>query len=147
MLASQGLQIVPLSRNTSPTLGQRSSCASSSETLAKQHNGGPLDNEDEDGNEDEDEIPKRMDSDQDHDTISGLSEPTPCALMNNVCGHRAEVEWGTVYPRQFELHTVPINVECAVVKVEFVAEWPDIVLSFPPNDEISTLGEAVFQRI
>ena len=63
MLASQGLQIVPLSRNTSPALGQRSSCASSSETLAKQHNGGPLVNEDEDGNEDEDEIPKRMDSD------------------------------------------------------------------------------------
>ena len=58
MLASHGLQIVPLSKNTSPALGWRSSCASSSEALAKQHNGGPLDNEDEDGNEDEDEIPK-----------------------------------------------------------------------------------------
>ena len=52
-----------------------------------------------------------MDTDQDHDTISGLSDPTPCALMHNVGGHRAEVAWGTVYPRQFELHTVPINVE------------------------------------
>ena len=34
-----------------------------------------------------------------------------------------------------------------MVKVELVAEWLDIVLPFPPNDEISTIGEAVFQRI
>ena len=27
------------------------------------------------------------------------------------------------------------------------AEWHDIVLPFPPNDEISKLGEAVLQRI
>ena len=40
-----------------------------------------------------------------------------------------------------------IHAECVVVKVELVAEWPDIVLPFPPNDEISKLGEAVFQRI
>ena len=104
---------MPLSRNTSPAPGQRSSCASTSEALAKQCNGGPSDQEDEDGNgnEHEDEIPTRMDTDQDHDTISGLSDPTPCALMHNVGGHRAKVAWGTVYPRQFELHTVPINVE------------------------------------
>ena len=31
--------------------------------------------------------------------------------------------------------------------MELVAEWPDIVLPFPPNDEISKLGEAVLQRI
>jgi len=60
--------------------------------------------------------------DTNHDNISGLSDPTPCALMHTVGGHRSEVAWGTVYPRQLELHTVPINVECAVVKVEFVAE-------------------------
>ena len=34
-----------------------------------------------------------------------------------------------------------------MVKVEFVAEWPDMLLPFPPNDEISTIGEAVLQRI
>ena len=34
-----------------------------------------------------------------------------------------------------------------MVKVELVAEWPDILLPFPPNDEISKLGEAVLQRI
>ena len=45
------------------------------------------------------------------------------------------------------LHTVPIQPECALVKVELVAEWPDIVLPFSPNDEISKLGEAVLQRI
>ena len=88
-----------------------------------------------------------MGTDQDHDTISGLSDPTPCALKHNVSGHRAEVAWGTVYPRQLELHTVPINIECAMIKVGFVAEWPDIVLPFSPNDEISTFGEAVSQRI
>ena len=67
--------------------------------------------------------------------------------MHNVQGHRFEVAWGTVYLRQFELHTITIHAECAVVKVELVAEWPDIVLPFPPNDEISKLGEAIFQRI
>ena len=105
-----------LSRNTSPVPGRRSSCASASEA-AKGHNDGPLLY-----SEDEDEDPKRMDPDEDHDTISGLSEPTPCVLIHNVSGLQAEVAWGTVYPRQFELHTVPIQPECAVVKVEFVAE-------------------------
>ena len=76
-----------------------------------------------------------------------MSEPTPCALIHNVGGHQAEVAWGTVYPRQFELHTVPIQPKCAVVKVELVAEWPELVLPFPQNDEISKLGEAVLQRI
>ena len=89
----------------------------------------------------------RMGPDEDHDTISGLSEPTPCALIHSVGGHRVEVACGIVYPRQFELHTVPIQPECAVVKVELVAEWPNIVNTFPPNDEISKLGEAVLQRI
>ena len=88
-----------------------------------------------------------MDTDQDYGTINGLSDLTPCALMYIVGGYRSELAWGTVYPRQLELHTVPINIECAVVKVEFVAEWPDIVLPFSPNDEISTIGEAVFQMI
>ena len=116
-----------LSRNTSPVPGRRSSCASASEA-AKGHNDGPLLY-----SEDEDEDPKRMGKDEDHDTIRGLSEPTPCALIHNVGGHQAEVAWGTVYTRQFELHTVPIQPECAVVKVELVAEWPDIVLPFPPK--------------
>jgi hypothetical protein len=82
-----------------------------------------------------------------HVTISGLSEPTPCALIHIVVGYQAEVGWGQVYPRQFELYTVLIHEECAVVKVELVSEWHDIVLPFPPNDEISKLGEALLQRI
>jgi hypothetical protein len=57
--------------------------------------------------------------DLDHDTISGLSERTPCALIHKVGGYRSEVTWGQVYPR----------------------------LPFPPNDEIMKLGEAVLQRI
>jgi hypothetical protein len=88
-----------------------------------------------------------VDQDLDHDPISGFSEPTPCALIHKVCGYRSEVAWGQVYPRQFELHIVPIHEECAVVKVELVSEWPDIVLPFPPNDEIMKLGEALLQRI
>ena len=132
---------MPLSRNTSPAPGQRSSCASTFEA-AKKHNDGPLLY-----SEDEDEDAKQMGLDEDHDTISGLSEPTPCALIHSVGGHRAEVAWGIVYPRQFELHTVPIQPECAVVKVELVAEWPELVLPFPSNDEISKFGEAVLQRI
>jgi len=86
MLAAQGLRIVPLFRNTSPAPGWRSSCASASEA-AKQHNGGTSDQEDGDGNgnEHEDEIPDRMDTY--HDTISGLSDPTPCALMHTGGGH------------------------------------------------------------
>ena len=71
--------------------------------------------------EDEDVDPMRMGPDEDHDTISGLSEPTPCALIHNVGGHQAEVAWGTVYTRQFELHTVPIQLECAVVNVELLS--------------------------
>ena len=118
---------MPLSRNTSPAPSRRSSCASASDA-AKGHNDGPLL-----CSEDEDEDPKRMGPNEDHDTISGLSEPTPCDLMHSVGGHRAKVAWRTVYRRQFELHTVPIQLECAVVKVELVAEWPDIVLPFPPK--------------
>lgn len=132
-----------LSRNTSPVPGRRSSCASASEA-AKGHNDGPLLYSED---KDEDEDLKQMGPDEDHDTISGLSEPTPCALIHSVGGHRVEVACGIVYPRQFELHTVPIQAECAVVKVELVAEWPKLVLPFPPNDEISKLGEAVLQRI
>ena len=102
---------MPLSRNTISAPGRRSSCASVSEA-AKGQNDGPLLY-----SEDEDVDPMRMGPDEDHDTISGLSEPTPCALMHSVSGHRVEVAWGTIYPIQFELHTFPINAECAVVKV------------------------------
>ena len=93
MLAKQGLHIVPLSRNTSPAHGRRSSCASVSEA-AKGLNDGPFVY-----SEDEDLDPKPMGPDEDHDTISGLSEPTLCALIHSVGGNRAEVAWGTVYPR------------------------------------------------
>ena len=93
MLAKQGLQIVPLSRNTSPAPGRRSNCGSVSEA-AKGQNDGPLLYI-----EDEDVDPMRMSPDEDHDIISGLSEPTLCALIHSVGGHRAEVAWGTVYPR------------------------------------------------
>ena len=132
---------MPLSRNTSPAPGWRSNCGSVSEA-AKGINDAPLVY-----SEDDDLNPKWMVPDEDHDTISGLSEPTPCALIHSVGGHRAQVAWGTVFPRQFELHTVPIQPECVVVKVELVAEWPELVLTFPPNDAISKLGEALLQRI
>ncbi|RLN35530.1 hypothetical protein C2845_PM03G28080 [Panicum miliaceum] len=143
ILASQGLQIVPISRNSNPVPGWRSSCASAS--AGRKNNDGPLSpllNEE----EDLDQMGVHHE-DVDHDTISGLSEPTPCALIHAVGGYRVEVAWGQVYPRQFELHTVPIHEECAVVKVELVSDWPDIDLPFPPNDEIFKLGQAVLQRI
>jgi hypothetical protein len=46
MLASQGLQIVLVSKNTSPAPRRRSSCVSAS--AATENNNGPLMNEDED---------------------------------------------------------------------------------------------------
>ncbi|RLM69781.1 hypothetical protein C2845_PM17G05760 [Panicum miliaceum] len=139
----EGLQIVAISRNNSLAPGQRSSCVSIS--AGRENNDGhlsPLMNEE----KDLDQMGVHHE-DFDHDTISGLSEPTPCALIHAVGGYRVEVAWVQVYPRQFELHTVPIHEECAVVKVELVSDWPDIDLPFPPNDEIFKLGQAVLQRI
>ncbi|CAN6381160.1 unnamed protein product [Urochloa humidicola] len=82
-----------------------------------------------------------------HDTISCLSEPTPCALFHTVGGHRVPVAWGEVYPKQFLLHSVQVDVECAVVKVEKIGDYPNVEIPIPPNDEISKIGEALLQRI
>ncbi|CAL5089802.1 unnamed protein product [Urochloa decumbens] len=156
LLASQGLQIVPVSRNTSPAPGRMSSCASASEVAARDINEGPLNNEDEEApkndspirNEDP-ELMELMELDRSwsHDTISCLSEPTPCALFHTVGGHRVVVAWGQVYPKQFLLHSVQVDVECAVVKVEKIGDYPNVELPIPPNDEISKIGEALLQRI
>ncbi|CAN6356066.1 unnamed protein product [Urochloa humidicola] len=89
----------------------------------------------------------QLDQSWSDDSISRLSEPTPCALFQTVGGYRVPVAWGHVYPKQYVLHSVQIDVECAVVKVEKVGDYPDKLLPHPPNDEISTLGEALLQRI
>ncbi|CAL4924945.1 unnamed protein product [Urochloa decumbens] len=140
LLASQGLQIVPVSRNTSPAPGQRSSCASASKVAARDINEGPLNNGDGDEEAPENDSPIRnedpelmelmeLDQSWSHDTISCLSDP-----------HH-------VYPKQFLLHSVQVDVECAVVKVDKIGDYPNVELPIPPNDEISKIGEALLQRI
>ncbi|CAN6201614.1 unnamed protein product [Urochloa humidicola] len=146
-LRSEGLQIVPVFRDTSPApVGRKSSCASTSELQVVD---GPSPVK---GNEDENpEIMIGWSDDGTHGEISLLTEPTPCAILHNVYrgGDYIPVASGQVYPKQTELHTVLVDVDNAVVKVERVLhnDFEDIKLSFPPNDEILTLKEAVLQRI
>jgi len=86
--------------------------------------------------------------DLDLDSIDSLTDPTPCALLIYPGGYQIEVARGLVYPKQTELHTVPILDEHVVVKVEYVhMNFDDHVLKPPPNDETLTLGQALMQRI
>ncbi|CAO2148425.1 unnamed protein product [Urochloa humidicola] len=147
MLASQGLQIVQASRHTSlQPVCRRSSYASASALQVVDDGTGPqIINEDEHL-----ELMPGW-SDGVHGDISLLTEPTPCAILHNVYrgGDYVQVAIGQVYPQQTQLHTVPMDPECAVVKVEHVLhpDFAGIELPFPPNDEISKLGEAILQRI
>ena len=84
----------------------------------------------------------------DPDTIDLLTEPTQCSLLADLRGLRVVVVEGQVFPKQVELHTVPIQYDHAVVQVECVCQGhEDHVLQLPPNDETETLGDALLQRI
>ena len=156
MLAPQGLQIQPISRNPRPAPG-RSSCASASEPTNVLGNNKENHHEDmnllredveniEDQHDDTDLLMRGRDLDL--DSIDFLTDPTPCALLIYPGGYQIEVARGLVYPQQTELHTVPVLDGYVVVKVEFVhMNFDDHMLKPPPNDETLTLGHALLQRI
>ena len=157
MLAAQGLQIQPISRNPSPAPGRRSSCASASEPTNVDGNNKEDHHEDmdlmrvdvenrEDQHDDMDLLMRGRDLDL--DSIDFLTDPTPCALLIYPGGYQIEVARGLVYPKQIELHTILILDEHVVVKVEYVHMNFDYhVLKPPPNDETLTLGQALLQKI
>jgi len=157
MLAAQGLQIQPISRNPSPTPGWRICCAFASEPTnvdgnnkEDHHEDMDLMREDVENREDQhDDMDLLMRGrDLDLDSIDVLTDPTPCALLIYPGGYQIEVARGLVYPKQTELHTVPILDEHVVVKVEYVhMNFDDHVLKPPPNDETLTLGQALLQKI
>ncbi|TVU31048.1 hypothetical protein EJB05_22713, partial [Eragrostis curvula] len=81
------------------------------------------------------------------DPIDGLSEPTPCALVTHG-GYQQKVARGVVHPGQSVVHTVTVQPDSAVVQVDYVyARHENDLLPIAPNDEITTLGEALLQRI
>ena len=81
------------------------------------------------------------------DTIDLLTEPTKCSLLD---GSECDMELalGTVYPNQQTCHVVPVQNGYAVVQPNYV--WPNarhIKLPIPVEDEITTLGDSLLQRI
>ncbi|KAL6654028.1 hypothetical protein ACP70R_007493 [Stipagrostis hirtigluma subsp. patula] len=135
LLASQGIQFeLPTPATVSPADGHKSSCASAGAS----------------GREPDlyEEMMQATAHEPEPDTIDLLSEPTPCSLMIILGGYDIEVARGLVYPQQLELHTVPIRDDFAVVFVDHAnSDYHDWVLEVPPNDEITTLGQAQLQRI
>ena len=78
------------------------------------------------------------------DLIGTLTEPTDCGLWIIFHGVECEAAIGVVQPEQTTLHTVLIHEDCAVVEVLHVyAVFRDQVLEHPPNDEVTTLGQAL----
>jgi hypothetical protein len=55
---------------------------------------------------------------------------------------------GRVFPKEFELESVQIDYDYAIVQVECVHQgYEDYVLQLSPNDDTKTLREALLQRI
>ncbi|TVU33801.1 hypothetical protein EJB05_15609 [Eragrostis curvula] len=139
ILAAQGFKIVPISpcpNQVSPGEARKSSCAS-------------VGNGDH-GNGEHDMYAEMMHHTgfDEPDSIDLLSEPTQCALLSIIGGYQIEVARGLVYPQQKVLHCVNVNDDCAVVFVDHVRKkHRDNALPFPPNDEITSLGQALLQRI
>ncbi|RLN23704.1 hypothetical protein C2845_PM07G08400 [Panicum miliaceum] len=81
------------------------------------------------------------------DTIDLLTEPTKCSLLDG-SGYDMELALATVYPNQETCHTVPVEYGYAVVQPTYV--WANawhINLPVLVGDEITTLGDALLQRI
>ncbi|RLN28936.1 hypothetical protein C2845_PM05G13560 [Panicum miliaceum] len=81
------------------------------------------------------------------DTIDLLIEPTKCSLLDG-SGYDMELALATIYPKQETCHTVPVQNGYAVVQPTNVwANARHINLPIPVGDEITTLGDALLQRI
>ncbi|TVU01375.1 hypothetical protein EJB05_53144, partial [Eragrostis curvula] len=84
----------------------------------------------------------------DPDSISLLTEPTNCTLLANIGGYQVQVAMGQVHPEQYVLHTVEVTNGFVVVFVDsVVAKLRDEKLERPVNDEVTTVGEALLQRV
>ncbi|TVU49013.1 hypothetical protein EJB05_00304, partial [Eragrostis curvula] len=139
MLAANGLHIVLIC--STPSAGGARNSTGASQNGCDGHN---EDNEIVMGSFNDD----RKGNNDEPDSIDGLTEPTPCALVSYVGGYRQEVARGLVHPGQTVVHTVRVGPDCAVVQVDFVhAGHENDQLPVIPNDEITTLGEARLQRI
>lgn len=82
------------------------------------------------------------------DTIDLLEGPTPCSLVMKPGGYTIELARGVVLPGQTVCHTVPVGPDFAVVKPDVV--WTNCrahPLEIPIEDEVTTLGDALHQRI
>lgn len=92
--------------------------------------------------------PDRLMLENTADPIALLDETTACALFIHLGGTQIEVARGQLYPHQGDLHDVQILPGYAVVKVEYV-HYPFRcqMLEPLPNDEITTLGQALMRRI
>lgn len=90
MLASQGLQLQPISRGPSPAPGRRSSCASAS---------GAGNHAEADPMQVDPNLDAELDTKDLHDTIDLLIEPTPCSLVATRGGYQMGVAKDLVYPQ------------------------------------------------
>jgi hypothetical protein len=83
-----------------------------------------------------------------HDLIGILTEPTYSGLWITWNGLQCEAAIGLVHPEQSTLHTVPIHEVCVVVEVCFIYDiCADVLVEYPPNDEVMTLRQAKGQRL
>ena len=77
-----------------------------------------------------------------------LTGPIACTLLINPAGKMEVVAIGRVFPKKNEQYSLPVQDGYVVVHVDFVyLEHEGFVLTPPPSDEITTLGEALFKRI
>jgi hypothetical protein len=77
-----------------------------------------------------------------------LTEPTHCGLCIMWRGLECKATIGVVHLEQTTLQTVPIHEDYVVVEVLHVyTVFVDEPLEYPPNHEVTTLEQAVGQRL
>jgi hypothetical protein len=126
MLREQRVNLV-LPSNTLPSIGgMKSSCASASDVVC---NNVQLD---------------RPGGISYPNLVDLVGNATSCTLVSN----QVEVGKGKVFSMQTELYLVPVQDGYVVVLVDFVhLEHESFVLTPPPTAEVTTLGEAMFNRV
>ena len=120
MLRDQGVHLRSPSNTPSPVGGRKSSCASASDAVERDHIDG-------------------LEVTQYLDTIDLLIEPTPCSLVINPRGYQMEVARGRVFPQQTELCSQPVMEHYAVVHIDYVHP--------PLSPKVRTLGHALYKRV
>jgi hypothetical protein len=85
----------------------------------------------------------RCDDHTQKDLMGMLTEPTHRGLWIMWKGLQCEAALGLVHPEETMLQTVPIHEGCVAVEVITVYTiFADELLEYPPNDEVSKLGQA-----